>query len=254
MTLVGTLSEPNLLIKKLELYTRLSCREKAVLERLSAGPVRLYQPRESIIRQGEPPEVVNLFRQGWACRFKDLPNGRRQVVSFLLPGDLCDLNVFVLRQMDHSIEAITAVSVAQIARAEFEMITAEYPRITQALWWDALVTNAIQREWTTNIGQRDAGARVGHLLCELFIRLRAVGLTTGSSCAFPLTQALISEATGLTNVHVNRTIQRLRTLGLVSIKERRLAIPDLEALMEFSMFETNYLHLDHEGRHLDAND
>ncbi|SKA26907.1 cAMP-binding domain of CRP or a regulatory subunit of cAMP-dependent protein kinases [Consotaella salsifontis] len=205
------------------------------------------------MREGDQPTVINLFLDGWGRRYKDLPDGRRQVVSFFVPGDLCDLNIFILRQMDHSIGALTPLTIAEIPRSAFEEIIDRHPRITQALWWEALVAAATQREWTMSLGQRNAAERIGHLLCELFLRLRTVGLTNGTSCPFPLTQSVLGEATGLSLVHVNRTLQDYRAAGMIVLKQRELTIPDLRALMEASMFDANYLHLDHEGRHFDAN-
>jgi CRP-like cAMP-binding protein len=130
----------------------------------------------------------------------------------------------------------------------------DHPRITQALFWDELVTVAIQREWTLNVGQRTAYERIAHLLCELYLRLRTVGLTDGTSCHFPLTQVDLADATGLTAVHVNRTLQELRRDGLIELQSKTLTIPDLNALRQVALFNDNYLHLDREGAHLDAND
>lgn len=225
-----------------------------MIERLVRKNVRELAARRDLVREGEKPHAVNVVLDGWACRYKQLPDGRRQIVSFFLPGDLCDANVFILREMDHTIGAITRVQYAEISPADFEDLMASSPRITQALWWHELVIAAIQREWTTNVGQRTAYERLAHLFCELFIRLRTVGLTDDKSCEFPLTQIDLADATGLTSVHVNRTIQELRRDGLIELHSRRLAIPDLGALMNACMFNSNYLHLDHEGAHLDAND
>ena len=191
---------------------------------------------------------------GWGCRHKTLPDGRRQILSFFIPGDFCDLNVYLLKRMDHSIGAITAMRVAQITREEMDALTAAHPRVTQALWWDDLVTAAVQREWTLNVGQRTAYERIGHLIAELFFRLRVVGLTDGDSFDFPVTQTDIADATGLTSVHVNRTIKELRADGLLIMERRRVTLPDLDRLMQATMFNPDYLHLDRDGRHLDAND
>jgi CRP-like cAMP-binding protein len=127
-----------------------------------------------------------------------------------------------------------------------------YPRVTQALWWEALVNAAIQREWTLNLGQRTAYERIAHLLVELFCRLKSVRMTQGDSCDFPLTQNDLADAAGLTAVHVNRTLQELRRDGLIVLEHKRLTIPDLKRLAEAAMFNASYLHLDHEGRHLDS--
>jgi CRP-like cAMP-binding protein len=236
---------------RLEAFTRLSSDDKAAIA-MTCKTSRVIAPRRDLIREGENPKYVHLILDGWACRHKTLSDGRRQIVAFFLPGDFCDLNVYVLRQMDHSIGAITRLSVADISRDEMDRLTASCPRVTQALWWEALVNTAIQREWTLNVGQRTAYERIAHLLTELFLRLRAVELTNGTSCDFPLTQNDLADATGLTAVHVNRTLQELRRDGLIQLEHRRLTIPDMQQLMDAAMFNPNYLHLDHEGQHLDA--
>ena len=241
------------LVQRLESFTRLSPGDRAAVFRL-AGASRVVAARRDLIREGEKPKFVHLMLDGWACRYKTLPDGRRQIVAFFLPGDFCDLNVYILREMDHSIGAITRLSVADIGRDEMDTLTADRPRITQALWWESLVNSAVQREWTLNIGQRTAYERIGHLLLELFLRLRVVGLTNGTGCDFPLTQTDIADATGLTAVHVNRTLQELRRDELIVLDKKRLTIPDLKGLMGATMFNPNYLHLDHEGRHLDSNE
>ena len=241
------------LVLRLDAYTRLSQDDRDALSRLTKNS-REVAARRDVIREGEKPHAVNLVLSGWGCRYKSLPDGRRQVVGFFVPGDFCDLNVYILSEMDHSIGAISRMRVAEISREDMDRLTLGRPRITQALWWEQLVTDSIQREWTLNIGQRTAYERIGHLLVELFLRLRSVGLTQGDSCDFPITQTDIAEATGLTAVHVNRTLQELRRDGLIELERKRLRTPHLERLMDVAMFNPNYLHLDHEGRHLDSND
>ena len=240
------------LTSRLEAFTRLSPEDKAALANLSKVS-RVVAPRRDLIREGERPNFVHLMVDGWACRYKTLPDGRRQVVAFFVPGDFCDLNVYILKQMDHSIAAITRLAVADISREEMDALTHKHPRITQALWWESLVQHAIQREWTLNLGQRSAYERIGHLLVEVYLRLKTVGLTWNGTCDFPLTQVDIADATGLTPVHVNRTLQELRRDELIELERKQLNIPDLHRLMDVAMFNANYLHLDHEGRNFDAN-
>lgn len=241
------------LTRKLEQFARLSGDDRAALERMASRQLRRVEPRQDVISEGDRPEMVNLVVDGWACRYKLLEDGRRQIVSFFVPGDICDLNVFILRRIDHSIAAITPVVLAEISRELLEETTLGHARITQALWWETLVTTSIQREWTLNVGQRDATERLAHLFCELFLRLRSIGLTDGDSCDFPVTQAALADASGLSHVHVSRTLTALRDSGLVSLRRRRLTIPDLDALMDAALFNPNYLHLGGEGRYLDAN-
>ena len=238
----------NPLSRKLEQFAPLSGEDRAVLDRAAGERVRHFEPHTDIIREGDRPRDVNLFLTGWACRYKQLEDGRRQIVAFFLPGDLCDHNVFILREMDHHIAALTPVTLAELSREAFERMTLDHPRITQALWWETLVNASVQREWTVNLGQRDAAERMAHLMCELFVRLRGVGLTEGNGCEFPITQADLAEATGMSTVHVNRTLQELRGRQLLTLRGRRLTIPDLGALMRAGLFNPNYLHLERDER------
>ncbi len=244
----------NPLIRKLEQFVRLSPDDRSILTRASSERVRRFAPRVDISREGDRPKDVHLILSGWACRYKQLEDGRRQIVSFFLPGDMCDLNVFILKEMDHSIGTISDVTIADLSREFFDEIGAGYPRIATALWWETLVNAAIQREWTMNLGQRTASERMAHLLCEIFFRLRLAGLTDVNSCEFPLTQADLAEATGLSKVHVNRTLQELRGAKLVVLKGKALTVPNVERLMSAGLFNANYLHMEHEGRQLDANE
>ena len=238
---------------KLEAFTRLSADDRAALAQVTRN-VRFVEPRRDLVSEGDRPRFVHLVLDGWACRYKTLPDGKRQIVSIFVAGDFCDVNVYILKQMDHSIGAITRLKVAMITPEEMNALTAERPRLTQPLWWHELVELAVQREWTVNLGQRSAYERLGHLLVELYLRLRTVGRASDGRCDFPLTQNDLADATGLTAVHVNRTLQELRRDGLIELERKQLRILDLERLKDVSMFNVNYLHLDHEGRHLDAND
>ena len=244
----------NPIIRKLELFTRLSADDKTALDRLASARVRSFGAREDIVREGETPHDLYIFLTGWACRYKQMEDGRRQIISFLLPGDLCDLNVFILREMDHSICAITPVTLAEVTREAFEEMTLKHPRVMQALFWDNLVTSAIQREWTVNLGQRNATERIAHLICELFLRLRSLNLVELNACDWPITQIELADTTGMSSVHVSRTLSELRSLGLIVLKDRQLTVVDLPGLVQLSMFNPNYLHLQHEGAHLDASE
>jgi CRP-like cAMP-binding protein len=236
---------------KLEAFTRLSSDDKAALAEVSNN-VRFVDARRDLISEGDKPRHVHLILDGWACRYKLMPDGKRQIVSFCLAGDFCDVNAFILRYMDYSVGALTRLKLAKITSEDMTRLINTHPRIAQALWWHELVVAATQREWTLNVGQRNAYERIAHLLVEIYMRLEAVGRAQDGRCDFPLTQNDLAQATGLTAVHVNRTLQELRRDRLIELDRKRLQILDLERLMEVSMFNPNYLHLDHEGRHLDA--
>jgi CRP-like cAMP-binding protein len=235
------------LIRKLEQFTRLSADDQRLLERVSRKNVRRIEPRTDIVCEGDASGEIHLILSGWACRSKQLEDGRGAILAFLLPGDLCDLDNFLLRTMDHSVGALTAVTVAGIPRSLFEDLMLNHTHIAQGLWGQVLIDAAIQREWTLNLSQRTAYERLCHLLCELFLRLRTVGLTQGPSCEVPITQAKLAEATGLTLVHLNRMLQELRAANLVVLKSKILTIPNLGALMSAALFNPAYLHLNQAG-------
>lgn len=238
---------------KLQLFAKLSTDDRAALAAISRN-FRFVDARRDVIAEGDRPCHVHLVLDGWACRYKQLPDGKRQIVSLFVPGDLCDINVCILGRMDHSIGAITRLKVALITPEDMNALTAERPQVTQALWWHELVTAGIQREWTLNLGQRSAYERLAHLLVELYLRLHSVGRAQHCRCDFPLTQNDLADATGLTSVHVNRTLQELRRDQLIELERKQLQILNLQRLMDASMFNPNYLHLDHLARHLDATD
>ena len=206
--------------------------------------MRELPARRDLIREGEKPKAVNLILEGWACRYKQLPDGRRQTVHFFIPGDLCDANVFILDQMDHSIASITPIRYAEIGAADFEALMARSPTLARALWLNEMVNASVAREWVANVGQRSALERIAHVFCEMFLRLESLGQTEGTSCDWPLTQSDLADATGLTPVHVNRTLQLLRIRGLIELGGRRLHVRDLEGLKRLSMFNPNYLHFE----------
>lgn len=248
----ATTSVVNPLVHNLERYVRLSDDDRCAIETLKVAPLVNVPARGALIHEGDKPSAVRVMISGWACRFKSLPDGRRQIVGFFIPGDICDLNVYILRQMDHSVSALTRVNYLAIPPDLLERLTDQHPRLARALQWHELVNSAIQREWLLNIGQRSAFERLAHLFSELHARLRVVNLTHAHTFDFPVTQTDLADATGLTSVHVNRTLQELRREGLIELTRKQLRILDVERLMQVAMFNPNYLHLDHEGRDLDA--
>jgi CRP-like cAMP-binding protein len=238
----------NVLALKLQQYAALGPQDVHLVSEATGVTTRLVRPREDVVREGDRPQVVRVILDGWAVRYKMLPDGRRQIISILLPGDLCDLNVYLLDRMDHSIGSISTLTIAELGREQLDLICEESPTLCRALWLENLVTTAVQREWTVNLGQRTARERMAHLFCELFFRLKAVGMTESNRCEMPLTQTDLSEATGMTAVHANRTLQDLRRSGLIELQSRMLTIKDLDALIDVAMFNRNYLHQGTEQR------
>lgn len=239
-TLTAAGIEP--LFRLLGRYMPLDEADRAALSVLEIGPICQRDPRHDIAREGESPSAVRLLVSGWACPYKDLPDGRRQIVGFFLPGDFCDLNIYILREIDHSIGALTAVRYYEIQPQQFQAVIDERPHLLRALLWHEMVTSSIQREWLLSIGQRSPLERLAHLFVELYYRLQAVGLATGLSFDLPITQNHLAEANGLSLVHLNRTLQEMRREGLIELADRRLRITDLDRLKQVAMFNSNYLH------------
>jgi CRP-like cAMP-binding protein len=233
----------NPLAMKLSSFADFSADDAAALDWLSAD-VRPFKARTDLIKEGDRPEAVFLLIEGWAMRYKVLPDGRRHIMAFLIPGDLCDVHVFILKEMDHSIGLVTNARVAVIPKEKMLALIEDRPKMTQALWWSSLVDDSVLREWLVNMGQRSAHDGIAHLLVEIWLRLRAVGMADDGTIRLPLTQNDIADAMGLTPVHVNRTLQQMRQEGLIELASGALHIPDVRRLMEVSDFDPNYLHLE----------
>jgi CRP-like cAMP-binding protein len=230
------------LIAKLNAYMRTSTGSEDAINEMASRRIMTLDRGQDIISEGDEPRTVNLLISGWACRYKMMEDGRRQILAFFIPGDLADLHVYILKAIDHSIAAITPIKYARLAPKEFEEISDGHPRLLRALWWESLVTDSIQREWLVSVGQRDALESVAHLVCELFVRLKTVDLVDGNQCDFPLTQIDIADALGMTQPHVSRTITELNKTGIVTVKRGKLEVRNLPKLQKLAAFNPNYLH------------
>lgn len=229
---------------KMEQFTRFSPEERQRLDdRISKKHVR-YEARQDILSDGEHSKDVHLVLEGLACRYKLLPDGSRQIMAFMVPGDLCDAEIFILKAMDHAVAALSPTTVALISSDEMRKLTREVSSISEALWWSTLIDLAILRERIIDHGRRDARERIAHLLYELLVRYRMVGTIEDETIPFPLTQADLADATGLTPVHVNRMLRGLREDGLIEITAKTLTVTNPEGLKEAAQFNAAYLHLD----------
>lgn len=231
------------LIRKLESMVDLSAEEREALVRMPIT-VRDLKADQDIVRDQDRPSQCCLMLEGFAFRYKILEGGKRQIHSFHIPGDIPDLQSLHLQVMDHSVATLVASKVAFIPHEILRALMREHPRIGDVFWRDTLIEAAAFREWMAGIGRRSAYARIAHLLCEMFVRLKAVGLTNGNSCEMPITQAELGDALGLSTVHVNRTLQELRANRLVTSRTNaRITIEDWEGLKEAGEFDPTYLHL-----------
>ena len=203
---------------------------------------RTYPAGHDLILEGDAPGPVFVILSGWACRYKILPGGSRQVISFMMPGDFCDMHVAVLAQMDHSIATLTEAQVVTIARVEMEALVEVRPSLAKAFWWTQLVDEGVLRATIVSMGRRTSLERVAHLLCELCFRMRNIGIARSKTFVMPFTQIVLADAVGLTPVHVNRVVRRLRALGALELGAGSLIIADIAMLAQIAGFDDNYLH------------
>ncbi|MFN3930188.1 MAG: Crp/Fnr family transcriptional regulator [Brevundimonas sp.] len=231
----------NRFINKLNGFSRLSPDEIAALTLATAAP-REYAARQDLIREGDRPGPVFVVLGGWACRYKILPNGSRQILAYLMPGDACDLNVGLLAEMDHSIQAVTACLIATIERAEMDAIMDSHRGVARAMYLAQLIDEGTMRAWITSMGRRASIERVAHLMCELYLRAHNVGLALEPKFALPLSQAMLADSLGMTPVHLNRVMKELRASGAMTLQRGSLVIEDPARLVRIAGFDENYLH------------
>ena len=201
---------------------------------------RQFRPGEMLVVQGDVCTEAYFMLEGFACRSKDLGDGRRAVLAFLLPGDFCGLDQGLIGRMDHNIVCETPCTVAAVPRMLFSQALAAHTALTSNLATAILVQGAIQRQWLANMGY-PSDKRTAHLLCELRARLAQLGLADDHGFALPLTQQELGDALGISTVHANRTLQHLKDAGLVRIIERRVIISDLNRLQTYAEFDNSYL-------------
>jgi CRP-like cAMP-binding protein len=178
-----------------------------------------------------------------ACTSKVIAGGKRQIMALHIQGDMPDLHSLHLDALDSDIWAITDCRLAYFPHADLRALNRKHPRLGEVLWHVNLLEAAIYREWVVNVSQREALSRMAHLFCETLLRSEAAGLERGGTCPFPVTQADLGEMTGLSTVHVNRTLQALRDRSLVSFGKGTLAVQNWPALVELGDFRADYLHL-----------
>ena len=220
----------------------LSTEEESAI-RDAMGPSRAFEAHHTFIEAGTPLNVSVLLVEGIAGRYKDLSDGRRQITELHVPGDFADLHSFTLKQLDHNLISLTPCRVVLFPHSNLTELTERYPRIARLYWFATNLDAAIHREWVLSMGRRTAIARTAHLFCELQVRLSLVGRAEADGFDFKLSQVDLSECLGLTDVHVNRSLRRLREAGLMTFRGGRVTLHDLDGLREVAEFDPSYLYL-----------
>ncbi|MDF3217286.1 Crp/Fnr family transcriptional regulator [Mesorhizobium sp. M7A.F.Ca.CA.001.09.2.1] len=231
----------NILIRKLQTISELAEPDIAIL-----GNARIeekqYQANADILRDGDQPTLSFVVLDGMIGSTKMTGDGKRQITSFFVPGDIPDLHGLHLSVMDCTFTALMPSRVGFMRHDALRSICDQHPSITTVFWRSTLVDAAIYREWVTNVGRRDAYTGMAHILCELIVRLRAVGRIEDHVARLPITQAALGDALGLSTVHVNRVLQDLRRDGLISTVGSHFHATDWSGLVRAGDFDGMYLH------------
>lgn len=230
------------MLRKLGYWGELSEDDRAALLALP-HTTKAIEPQGYIVREGDKPTHSCLLRSGFVFRHKMVASGARQILAIHMDGDIVDLQNSLLETADHSVQALGRANVAFIPRESIRKIAFERPAIGMAMWYDTLVDGSIFREWLANVGRRDARTRIAHLLCEFALRMNAAGLNSRSRYELPMSQEELGDCTGLTSVHVNRTLRSMDADKLVVRTRRSVIIEDWKRLAEAGDFQSTYLHM-----------
>jgi CRP-like cAMP-binding protein len=230
------------LVRRLESIVALSEESRQLISQLPMT-VRSYKANQGILREGDVPTQCCLLLEGFLCRHKIANGSKRQIISFHIPGDMPDLHSLHLARLDHDISTLGPALVAFVPHASLRELLPRSRELTHAFWRETLVDAAMFREWVVNLGQREALARVSHILCEITLRLQAVGLARDFTFALPWTQGDLGDACGISPVHVNRVIQTLRARGAIEWQAKVMKILHWEELKSIGDFSPEYLHL-----------
>ena len=235
------------LLLKLRARDVIAPAEEAAL-RDSLSEIREVADGKVIVRAMTTLSHSTLLVQGLMCRYKDLSDGQRQITELHVAGDFVDLHGFLLKQVEHNVGSMTPVRIALFPHDALRRITETQPHLARMLWFSTLLDAAIHREKILSIGRRSALARIAHILCELYMRLELVGLASDRRYDLPLTQGDLADVTGLTSVHVNRMLKRLRDDDLLSFRGGEVVIHDWEGLQRTAEFDPAYLYMERRPR------
>jgi CRP-like cAMP-binding protein len=232
-----------LLVRNLELRSPLPPEDREAVLNLPYT-LRTLEPATYTIREADAPEHCAVLVSGFAYRQKLTGDGSRQIVALHIPGDALDFQNLFLDVSDHSIQMLTRGEVAFVYIRDLQVLARERSAVGHAILVKILVEASIFREWVLNVGRRDSRMRIAHLLCELGVRLDAEGLAEDYGYDMPMTQEQLADATGLTPVHVNRTLKALEAEGLIVRSKRSISFPDWKRLRSAGDFNQRYLHLE----------
>nr|WP_306264865.1 Crp/Fnr family transcriptional regulator [Pararhizobium sp. IMCC3301] len=228
------------LTRKLGSYVVLSDNDLDVLAQLHKRR-RIFVPGVDMIHEGQKNQPAYILANGWAISFKILRDGTRQIVDIQVPGDFLGLRSLLFRTSDHNIEPITRVEASVVQAGDLFDAFTRTPRLATAVLWAASRDEAMVVEHLVGLGRRDAAERTAHFLLELGARLKLVGLAKLDGYDCPLSQHVLSDALGLSAVHINRVLRQLREEGMLTFRNGHVSFDDFDRLVAFADFDVAYL-------------
>jgi CRP-like cAMP-binding protein len=232
---------PAALVKRLRATSGVSDEDIRAIQALPIS-VKDYPAERAVVSDGQRATECCLIARGFCARSKTTSEGRRQILSIHIPGEIPDLMSLHLHVMDHDLSTLTACTLGFINHETLRLLHRRQPNLADIFWRDTLIDAAMFREWIVNVGQRPAPARLAHVIVELRERLKVIGRIEGASFEMPLTQEQVGEALGITAVHANRVIKQLRQDGIVDLRRGRVDVLDEGRLVELAGFDGRYLH------------
>lgn len=229
-------------IARLKARHDLSAEEEQAIRAIVPSPRNV--PKNSVIvQEGEKLEASTLLLSGILCRYKDMPDGKRQITQLHVAGDFADLHGFTLKRLEHNIMTLTDCTLARVPHENIRALVEALPRVGRIYWFSTNLDASMNREWELSLGQRSAAGRLAALFCELQARLSIVGLD-GYSFFLGMNQTQLADALGMTAVHVNRTLRLLRDQQLLDYNRGQATVLDLDGLKMMAEFDPRYLYLD----------
>jgi CRP-like cAMP-binding protein len=231
----------SILARKLNTFIELATPDLKVLAEIQSTRVKVRRGRQ-LTREGQTGHKAFILQSGWACSYKELPNGSRQIINFPIAGDCVGLRSVLLKTADHSFSAITDSVVSPVEGANLMKYVTEFPRLGTALLWAASRDEAMVVEHLVNIGRRNALERTAHFFMELAERLSMIGLAKGTEFACPLSQYVLADALGLSPIHINRVLRQLREKDLLTMRKGIVTVHNLNGLRKLAGFQGGYLN------------
>jgi len=228
----------NPLLEKIKRLTELTPEETDLISGLSQRTLDLPKGQSLI---GTDKDNVSLLLDGWACRYKILSDGRRQITSFVLPGDLTGVRACLFDVSDFETEALSDCVIAMIDGKDIARMFYDSPRLAAAITWASAREEAMLTEHVVSLGRRNAKERMAHLFLELYSRLEIVGFVEQMAYGMPITQEMIADCLGLSIVHVNRTLKTMRKEGMLEYYNGYVILKDAKRLRNICGYDSNHL-------------